>query len=1021
MLFQHQSVPDEDERTEPSWLLGRHPGPYINQLSRSLFMSLGDHTSFLGLDCRTERTRDEILSQETYDLAFDRCRREIVEGQTRHLIVLLGVPIAYPRLVWLENVLTSKMLDPIKALGKFGLLGNFLNKFDGGVELLDDLDDHWTAKHHKRERNWFIQELQELAREKSVRITMLSGDVHLAAAGQFFSNAKLGIPKDRDHRYMPNIISSAIVNAPPNDTMADVLNKRNKIHHLDEETDEDMIPLFLTDVDGKSRNNKHMFPRRNWCSISEFNPRNTSASNDEYEEPNRSKRSSSLFRSGSKERDTSRSRSITRRDPKRGNLLARANSQTRGPPTSYRPADATSADAWGSDPHHSQATTMRTNDSDATLQSGDRRGRQGFSSPDSVPLRPNTLTRRASKKDKTGREGFIEMKGSLEITIHCEIDRTNPGGYTVPYTLLVPALHLDEHHDEKHAQSKIKGIFGGLHRSMSKNRSGFKDREPYDDAGDYEDNHHAQQGYGLDGQDDRDYDENARSQQHNNNYVESRVQPREQDSDGLYDADPNHTTASHQRASIDSDPQHSEKTIQRLPRSQAPLEEDPAFFRRRGSSSSRPGSRGRSSTAVGPPMPSNFDRLPLSVQKRYRMYDQPNEDDSNAQQQATSPTTYAQPGTNNSTPGYAAPSSYVDPSAMNRTRRYSGSSMESPILPICQSYLRSSDKRTNFDPALYNDEQGQGGDAHRPQQQQHQQLMDHDRRVASGPASYGGGGGAQQPYLYSQQNHQHTPSSSSNPRDPYAKFLESPNLSANTPATGTPGKIQRHYGVGNNDPTPSHSAPLASYVSSSGSGGVYDPNYVPTHPQSPILHDWAQQRQHQHQRTQSDDTNRTAMTSPLPPPRPLPSRLRDTQGQVLPEKVARHFDDMAPVQGQGQGQSDERTVDKPRGSSISRMIRRLSGTEGKSVWRTEAERQESRERSTNRAREAEQRRAGGGEQDGGRGEQMSPFEQRQRLHLRQQQQPRMEDQEDGENEGVDDGYEDDGGASRRQSRRFKLF
>lgn len=60
-----------------------------------------------------------------------------------------------------------------------------------------------------------------------------SGDVHLAAVGQFYSNPKLKIPKDQDHRYMTNIISSAIVNTPPPEMMGDILNKRNKIHHLD--------------------------------------------------------------------------------------------------------------------------------------------------------------------------------------------------------------------------------------------------------------------------------------------------------------------------------------------------------------------------------------------------------------------------------------------------------------------------------------------------------------------------------------------------------------------------------------------------------------------------------------------------------------------------------------------------------------------------------------------------------------------------------------------------------------------
>lgn len=99
-----------------------------------------------------------------------------------------------------------------------------------------------------------------------------SGDVHLAAIGQFYSNPKLGIPKDRDFRYMPNVISSAIVNKPPPSAMADIVNRRNKIHHLDDDTDENMIPLFDTDVTGAKRNNKRLLPRRNWCSIREYNP-----------------------------------------------------------------------------------------------------------------------------------------------------------------------------------------------------------------------------------------------------------------------------------------------------------------------------------------------------------------------------------------------------------------------------------------------------------------------------------------------------------------------------------------------------------------------------------------------------------------------------------------------------------------------------------------------------------------------------------------------------------------------------
>ena len=116
-----------------------------------------------------------------------------------------------------------------------------------------------------RNANWLVEELQELAADKSVRVTFLGGDVHLAAIGQFYSNKKMGIAKDRDHRYMANIISSAIVNTPPSNMVADVLNKRNKVHHLDADTDEDMIRIFSHDIDGNPRNNAHLMPRRNWC------------------------------------------------------------------------------------------------------------------------------------------------------------------------------------------------------------------------------------------------------------------------------------------------------------------------------------------------------------------------------------------------------------------------------------------------------------------------------------------------------------------------------------------------------------------------------------------------------------------------------------------------------------------------------------------------------------------------------------------------------------------------------------
>ena len=54
--------------------------------------------------------------------------------------VVTGIPIAYPRMVFLETALDSK-LNPLVALGRNGSMGlsGFVNKFNADAELLDDL------------------------------------------------------------------------------------------------------------------------------------------------------------------------------------------------------------------------------------------------------------------------------------------------------------------------------------------------------------------------------------------------------------------------------------------------------------------------------------------------------------------------------------------------------------------------------------------------------------------------------------------------------------------------------------------------------------------------------------------------------------------------------------------------------------------------------------------------------------------------------------------------------------------
>ncbi|KAK3720827.1 hypothetical protein LTR37_003490 [Vermiconidia calcicola] len=477
MLFQHQSLVAETTREEPSWVLGASPGPYIHELSRSVFLSLGPKVAFLGIDCRTERMRDEVLSQESYDVLFSRARAEIKKGETKHVIVLLGVPIAYPRLNFLENILTSRVMDPIKAMGRTGMLGGFVNKFDGGVEILDDLDDHWTAKHHKAERNWLIQELQELAAEKSVRVTILGGDVHLGAVGQFYTPKKAGVGKDRDHRYMPNVISSAIVNTPPPVMMADVLNKRNKVHHLDAETDEDLIPMFETDVDGSKRNNRCLLPRRNYCTIREFAPGSTPPPTPPPER--------SMTGDGGQDPYFEREGRDRRFPP---GSMKRTMSLTGGPGRLIRRLSSSSRNKTRESRSNSLTGPAPNSSGRASLDTG-REQRPSFL------RRPTNLSERAIRTaaakggapDEEGDEGAINLKGGLDITLNMEVDQNDPSGATQPYRLLVPALWYEGVPDVNTAPERRKGA-GFMDRFRKKPGQDAAGEERYDDEeGDYSD------------------------------------------------------------------------------------------------------------------------------------------------------------------------------------------------------------------------------------------------------------------------------------------------------------------------------------------------------------------------------------------------------------------------------------------------------------------------------------------------------------------------------------------------------
>lgn len=287
MLFQHHMLVDEEiYHNDPSWILPKKEGMFIKQRNHSVYMRLGKEISLLGVDCRTERRLSQIVDPGTYDVIFKRCEAEIVKTpETKHLLVMLGVPILYPRMVWLEWILTLRLFKPIRGLATRGIVAQGLvNHFDGSIEVLDDLNDHWCSKHHKKERNMLMKRLIEFGANHGVRVTILSGDVHLGCFGRIKtklhhhpnahvlkdaaqSNATVTDAPQTDPRLIFNVISSAIVNAPPPDVMPKLLKKQTKAHKFDRNTTEDIVPIFTSNTDGTPRDNEYFLNKRNWSDL----------------------------------------------------------------------------------------------------------------------------------------------------------------------------------------------------------------------------------------------------------------------------------------------------------------------------------------------------------------------------------------------------------------------------------------------------------------------------------------------------------------------------------------------------------------------------------------------------------------------------------------------------------------------------------------------------------------------------------------------------------------------------------
>jgi PhoD related phosphatase len=158
----------------------------------------------LVLDMRSERRprstaggtlmAERVMSEESWQAVYAWLDAQQAAGGMTHLFVMSSIPVVHPSFETLE-----KMIGVVP----------------GQHEIADDLRDHWTSPPHKAERLRLIHRLLAVS-AKGTRVTLLSGDVHVAAVGVIESDRiNPGDNASSSARVINQLTASGIVHPPP--------------------------------------------------------------------------------------------------------------------------------------------------------------------------------------------------------------------------------------------------------------------------------------------------------------------------------------------------------------------------------------------------------------------------------------------------------------------------------------------------------------------------------------------------------------------------------------------------------------------------------------------------------------------------------------------------------------------------------------------------------------------------------------------------------------------------------------
>jgi hypothetical protein len=194
----------KEPQFEPvNWRLALEADPLaLPLLAEQSAFNFGFHAgpvSLLVADLRTERSRTQVLGSKTWD-AIQAWLDKLPQGQPtnpgtkcQHLLLMSSVPVAHPKLALAEGLLDIFGHDHVT---------------DSNA---DDLRDHWAHDDHEGERKRLLDSLTRAAEKGKVRVSIVSGDVHVAAWATAY---RRDVPPTENWAQVHQFTSSGVVHPP---------------------------------------------------------------------------------------------------------------------------------------------------------------------------------------------------------------------------------------------------------------------------------------------------------------------------------------------------------------------------------------------------------------------------------------------------------------------------------------------------------------------------------------------------------------------------------------------------------------------------------------------------------------------------------------------------------------------------------------------------------------------------------------------------------------------------------------